>query len=147
MDEPGALGVRFVASQKRQGRVRCAMKFAYLLGGFLVALLTGCGTGALFSRQVDIGIVNESSKDLGNTVVRFGANECSLGFVAKTASKVFLFYPEPITAKAELRCATVSGPRVEAVDLSKVYSSGKSGRLTFTVYDDRVEVIFNERSS
>lgn len=123
------------------------MRFACLLGVFLGTLLVGCGTGTLFSRQVDIGIVNESSKDFITAVLRFGPNDCNLSPVAKTASKVFLFFPDPVTPEAELRCTTPTGPRVEKIDLRKIYPGGKSGRLTFTVFDDRVEVTFLERSS
>lgn len=39
------------------------------------------------------------------------------------------------------------GHRVEKLDLRKIYPPGKSGRLTFTVHDDRVEAIFREKSA
>ena len=65
----------------------------------------------------------------------------------KTAANNFLSHPHPIAAQTELHWDEDGKPRMEKLDLRKIYARGKSGRLTFTVYDGRVEVIFREKSS
>lgn len=90
-------------------------------------------------------MVNQSARDLENAEARFGDHVCKWGSVVKTASKSYMYYPHPITAQMELHW-DAAGHRVEKIDLSKIYPRGKSGRLTFTVYDDRVEVNFREKN-
>ncbi len=117
-----------------------------LLGLFCV-LLTGCGSSGLVavSPRMEVEIVNQSSRDLENTGARFGSQVCEWGWVVRAATKSYLFYPHPITPQAELQWDEAGKHRVTALDLSKVYVPGKSGRLTFTVRDDGVVVSFRER--
>jgi hypothetical protein len=123
------------------------MKLNALLGFFCLLLGACSGNGlAAVKPSVDVEIVNQSARDLQNAGARFGEHACEWGFVGKTFTKIYLFYPHPITAHAELQWDEPSGRRVEKLDLSKIYSRGKSGRLTFTVHDDRVEVNFREKS-
>ena len=124
------------------------MKPERLLPWLLCVLLTGCGSNGLAAMkpEVDVEIINQSSHNLENTQARFGGNVCAWGRLVKTASAGYGFYPHPITAQTELHWDEPGGHRVEKLDLRKIYPPGKSGRLTFTVYDGRVEVSFREKS-
>lgn len=124
------------------------MKFRSLLAGLFFTLLAGCGSNGLATMkpEVDVEIVNLSSRNLTNALARFGAHTCEWGNVGKTFTAGFGFYPHPITTKTELNWDEEGKSRAERLDLSKVYPAGKSGRLTFTVYDDRVDVSFREKS-
>lgn len=94
--------------------------------------------------KMEVEIVNQSSHDLQNTLARFGGYDCEWGYVGKTFTKSYMFYPHPITAQAELQWDEEGKHCVEKIDLSKIHPAGKSGRLTFTVYYGRVEVSFRE---
>ena len=113
----------------------------------MVALLAACGTGGLSLTRptVDVNIVNLSSRDLSNAEVRFGEQVCQWGFVSRGSTAAYLFYPHPITAQAELHWVDI-GPRMQPMNLAKIYPRGKSGRLTFTVHNDRAEATFREDS-
>jgi hypothetical protein len=120
-----------------------------ILQAWLVwALLAGFGSSgqAGVRPEVDVEIINRSSRDLENATARFGQHACGWGWVIRNATKGYGFYPHPITAEAKLHWDQEGKHRVETLDLRKTYPPGKSGRLTFTVYDDRVEVSFRERS-
>lgn len=124
------------------------MKSVRLLPWLICALLAACGGSGLAAMkpEVDLEIINQSSRHLENSQVRFGDQTCAWGRLVKTATAIYLYYPHPITAQAELHWDEAGGHRVEKLDLSKTYPAGKSGRLTFTVYDGRVEVVFREKS-
>lgn len=120
------------------------MKTEHLLPWLLCVFLTACGTSGLASvLKVEVEIVNQSSRSLENTLARFGGYECKWGYVGKSAS--YMFYPHPITAQTELHWDDEGKHRMEKIDLSKIYPAGKSGRLTFTVFDGRVEATFREK--
>ena len=125
------------------------MKLNAIFVGLLCVLLVGCVSHLLAAvkPEVDVVIVNKSSRDLENAEAHFGDHTCRWGWVIKTATNGYGFYPHPITAQAELHWDESGGHRVENLDLSKIYLAGKSGRLTFTVYDGRVEVTFREKST
>jgi len=124
------------------------MNLRALFAGLLCLLLAGCGSRGLAAvkPEVDVEIINKSSRDLENAKARFGDYACEWGWVIKTATKGYGFYPHPITAQTELDWDEGGKHRVEKLDLSKIYPPGKSGRLTFTVYDGRVEVSFREKT-
>ena len=122
------------------------MKTEHLLPWLLCVFLTACGTTGLASvLKMEVDIVNQSSRDLQEARVRFGNFDCKWGWVVKTATKSYLFYPHPITAQTELHWDDEGKHRMEKIDLTKIYPSGKSGRLTFTVFDGRVEATFREK--
>jgi len=123
------------------------MKLLGLLSGFVFVFLYGCnGSGSsVIKTDIEVEIFNQSTIDMENAHVVFGKYICKWGWVSKSTSKGYMFYPHPITADAELHWDEVSGHRMEKIDLRKIYLPGKSGRLTFTVYDDRVEVAFREK--
>ncbi|MCF7689607.1 MAG: hypothetical protein K9M98_12600 [Cephaloticoccus sp.] len=123
------------------------MKTLGLLAGFLCSLLSGCGGSGLVAMNpdIDIELINKSSKDLRNAEVHFGEKTCEWGNVGRTFTAIYLFYPHPITLHTELSWDEGGKHRAKKVDLSKIYPPGKSGQLTFTVYDDRVEVTFREQ--
>lgn len=118
---------------------------AYLL---LVSLIVGCSGAGLASAkpEVHLEIVNKSSRRLDNALIRFGKTECEWGDVGKTFTAGYGFFPHPVTPDAELHWDENGKHRVEKLDLRKIYPPGKSGRLTFTVFDDRVEVTFREKT-
>jgi len=111
-------------------------------------LLTACGGSGVTAvkPEIDVEIINQSSRLLENALARFGDYTCEWGYVGKTFSKSYLYYPHPITVQTELSWSEEGKPRVEKLDLKAIYSSGKSGRLTFTVHDDHVETSFVEKN-
>jgi len=119
------------------------MKLNALLGIYCL-LLGSCSGGGLsvLKPAVDVEIVNQSTRDLQNAGVRFGEHTCEWGVVGQKMTKIYMLYPHPIPTHAELQWEEPKGRRVEKLDLSNVYRRGESGRLTFNVYDDRVEVSF-----
>jgi hypothetical protein len=124
------------------------MKSINLLTCLLCMLLSACGSRSLIASDatLDVDIVNRSSQRLQNAEVHFGEHRCRWGVVGKTFTAAYMFYPHPITAKAELHWDEEGKHRVEQLDLSKTYRPGSSGRLIFTVHDGRVEVSFIEKS-
>jgi hypothetical protein len=108
-----------------------------------LAGLTACSTMSA-EPKIDVAIENKSSKDVDNTRARFGQYECSWGFLSVDAKAINGQYPHPITAETELHWDMAGQQKEQKFDLSKVYPKGKSGRLTFTVFDDRAEVAFRE---
>lgn len=124
------------------------MKLFRVLPWLLCALLAACGGNGLAAMkpEIDVEIVNQSSRNLENAQARFGENACAWGRLVRGATAIYLYFPHAITAQAGLHWDEPSGHRAEKIDLSKIYSRGKSGRLTFTVHEDRVEVGFREKS-
>ena len=124
------------------------MKLNALLIALFCVLLVACGSHGLAAMkpEVDVEIINQSTHVLGNALARFGAHACEWGNVGKTSTAGFGFYPHPITAETELHWDEDGKHRVEKIALGKTYPPGKSGRLTFTVYDGRVEVSFRLKS-
>lgn len=124
------------------------MKLNSLLVGLYCLLLVACGSHgiAIMKPEVDVVIVNRSARLLENAEARFGEYACGWGLVVPGATKGFGFYPHPITAETELHWYVGGIHRVEKIKLSKIFPKGKSGRLTFAVYDDRVEVSFRDKS-
>lgn len=123
------------------------MKLYSLISGILPLFFASCGSSGLtmMKPEIDVEIVNKSSRDLENAKARFGDHTCGWGWVIKSATKGYGFYPHPITAETGLSWDEPGGHRVEKLDLRKIYPPGKSGRLTFTVYDGRAEVSFREK--
>jgi hypothetical protein len=95
---------------------------------------------------VEVEVINRSSDDLSNAEARFGEYICKWGSLVRTASKSYMYYPHPIAAQTELHWDAAGSHQVRKLDLSKTYPRGSSGRLTFTIYDGRVEVTFSQKS-
>lgn len=125
------------------------MKLCRVLPWLLCALLAACGGDGLAAMkpEVDLEIVNQSSCNVENARARFGENVCAWGRLVSGATKIYLYFPHAITAEAELHWDEPGGHRAEKIDLGKIYPRGKSGRLTFTLRDDRVETGFCEKSA
>jgi hypothetical protein len=123
------------------------MKLGSLVIGCLFVLVAACGNSGLVGVKpaLEVEIVNQSSGDLENAEARFGDHVCRWGAVVKNASASYMYYPHPITTHAEVHWDAAGGHRIEKLDLSEIYPRGKSGRLTFAVYDDRVEVNFRKK--
>jgi len=108
----------------------------------LSMLLCACGNNRLFAKPlIEVEIVNDSAVNLENAEARFGEHICRWGIVVRNKSASYMSYPHPITDRVELHWDS-RGHRMHVIDLSNTYMRGKSGRLTFTVSDDRVEAIF-----
>ncbi len=97
--------------------------------------------------EVDVSVENRSSRDIENARARFGGFACSWGLLSSGAKKIHGQYPHPITAEAELHWEVNGQHKSRKFDLRELYSPGRSGRLAFTIYDDRAEVSFRELSS
>lgn len=124
------------------------MKPYYLLPWLICVLLTGCSSSgfAAVRPKVEVEIINKSARDMENAHATFGEYVCKWGSVIKSTSKGYMYYPHPITVESELHWDEDGKHRMEKLDLRKIYQRGKSGRLSFTVYDGRVGVSFIERS-
>ncbi len=119
------------------------MTTKHLLSCLLCILLMTCGCrGLVLVPRIEVEVVNQSAGGLDNAEAYFGDYRCRWGRVGKTFSASYMFYPHPITPKAELHWDEEGKHRIEMLDLSKIYPPGSSGRLTFTVYDGRVEATF-----
>jgi hypothetical protein len=103
------------------------------------------GSMAAAAFNLEVEIVNRSASTLTDTQIHFGKDRCEWGVVVKNGRKVYGSYQDPIPSRAEFHCEVNGQHRVEYLDLKNVYPSRRSGRLTFTVYDDRVEPSFLER--
>lgn len=113
---------------------------------FLYAFLTTLTACSTMSAQprIDIAIENKSSKDIENARVRFGKYECAWGYVSVGAEKIYGRYTHLITMEAELHWDVAGRHKEQKFDLNGIYTIGKSGRLTVTVFGDRAEVDFRE---
>ena len=80
------------------------MKPTHLVSWLVCVLLTACGGGELvsMSSKMDVEIINQSSRDLQNALARFGDYDCKLGYVGKTFTAGYGFFPHPITPDTEL---------------------------------------------
>lgn len=120
-----------------------------LLAGVVCAFLfTNVSCQAIAMRaHVDISIENKSSLDIQNARARFGNFACTWGLVSRGAKKIYGDYPHPITGETVLHWEFNGQPKAQNFDLQKIYPRGKSGRLSFIIYDDRAEVSFRESPS
>lgn len=107
--------------------------------GFFIA---GC---ARARTHVDLTLKNNSAATLENAELVSTNSICSWGAVVAGGSATYMVFAEPVSSVAELHCVCAGVSRTERLDLSRVYQPGQTGELTFTVYDDRVEVSFAER--
>ena len=113
--------------------------------GLCILLLFGTGCESIAMQpEVDVSVENKSSLDIANVRARFGDYACSWGNVGRTFKAIYGQYPHPITVETELHWDVDGQHKVQKFDLRKAYLPGKSGRLSFTVYDDRAEVSFRE---
>jgi hypothetical protein len=108
----------------------------------LLLLLTLCRVTASAAANLEMEIVNKGSTSLNEVEVHVGKYACRWGLVVKNGRKSYLYFPHPITPTAEFHCDTDGKHRVHPLDLKTIYRNAKSGKLNFTVYDDRVEVAF-----
>jgi hypothetical protein len=110
----------------------------------LVALgfqLVGCRS--LFSGPpLEVEILNLSSEPLEDAEAYFGEAVCGWGYVATRVSASHMSFSAPITDDAVLTWRSSRGVRREAVKVGSVLQRGVRGRLSFRVFDNRVEVRF-----
>ena len=111
----------------------------------IFACLIACST-MMAQPEIDLRIENKSSKDVEHTRARLGKYESSWGHVSVAANATNGLYPHPITAETELHWDVLGQHKEQQFDLKKIYPKGKSGRLTFTIFDDRAEVSFREET-
>ncbi len=108
-------------------------------------LLWAMGCQSIASKpEVNVSVENKSSRDIENVRARFGEYACSWGNVGRTFKAIYGLYPHPITAETELHWEVDGQSKIQKLDLREVYPPGKSGRLSFTVYDDSAEVSFRD---
>lgn len=117
--------------------------WSYLLALVFIPL-AACGM-VLRKPAVEMVIVNKSDNVLEESCAYLGTNVCEWGVVIPSTSAGYMHYPHPITLEVELRWEGKDGAQVRKLDLKKIYPTGKSGQLIFTVFDDRVEVKFIEK--
>jgi hypothetical protein len=121
------------------------MKFSITALLIQCCLLASClgSRGASSKPDVDIQIINMSSVDIENAGAQMGAHQCKWGWVVKGGSKSYLSFPHAIGLEVTLTWDEQSRHRTEKMDLKKVYREGTSGRLIFTIYDERVAAEFH----
>ena len=117
--------------------------------GILVCLvfgiaLIGCTTHGLAALRpdVDVAILNRTSKPLEKAAVHFGKNYCAWGWVAVGGNAVYLLYPYPITENASLEWIHGDLKKSRQIDLKGIYPKGKNGRINFVVEDSTVTAVF-----
>lgn len=124
------------------------MNHSLVTGVLCAFLFTSVSCQAIAMRaHVDVSIENKSSRGIQNARARFGEFACTWGLVSSGAKKIYGDYPHPITAETVLHWEFNGEPKSQKFDLQKIYSPGKSGRLSFTIYEDRAEVSFRESPS
>jgi hypothetical protein len=118
------------------------MKILAIVTMLAALVFTGCTT-MFGSPSVDVEIINHSSHDFENAKAVFGSFECKWGWVIRTTTAVYAFYPHPITAGAVLSWSEKErGPQSVSLDLRDIYPQGAAGRLTFTASDSGVKASF-----
>jgi hypothetical protein len=96
--------------------------------------------------DVEVEIVNKSSRDLKDAEVVFGEYVCHWGIAVRTASKSYMYYPHPITTDAVLRWQEEErDQRTERLDLRQIYPARAVGRLTFVVLDEGAKASFRSK--
>jgi hypothetical protein len=119
------------------------MRFLTLSFAVFSLLIAGCiGTGSEGTAEVEVEIVNRSPVDLGNAYAMFGEHKCSWGWVVSGSSKSYMAFPHPIGSGAELTWEIHGVQRAVRLDLKDEYVPGASGRLTFIVSSETVDVSF-----
>lgn len=112
--------------------------FLFLLLGFQ---LVGCR--ALFGGPpIEVEIFNFSAEPLEEAEAHFGAAICGWGYVATRVSASHMSFSAPITDDVVLTWRGSQGVRRETVSVRSVLQRGVRGRLSFRVFNDRVEVRF-----
>lgn len=95
--------------------------------------------------HVDLTLKNKGAATLENAELVSTNSICSWGTVVAGGSATYMEFAKPVSSAAEMHFVRAGVSRTDKLDLGKVYQPGQSGELTFTVYDDRVEVSFVER--
>jgi hypothetical protein len=107
--------------------------------------LLGCSVyRSVAGTKIDIELKNSSSNDAEEGEIYFGkyfvfGPHC---FVGKSYSKTYIDYPDVNGSSAEVEWTSKGTKHDKTVDFRKVMPEKKSGQLTFTIFDDRVEVSF-----
>jgi hypothetical protein len=112
----------------------------------LLVLVLGCHTSgchALFGGPpIEVEIYNFSSEDLLEARAYFGEAICGWGIVVTQVSASHMSFSQPITDDAVLTWRDSKGLHREQVNLRSVFQRGVRGRLSFRVYNDRIDVRF-----
>ena len=112
---------------------------------FIISFIFGCNVSGI-RHETWVEIENKSSVELENASVYFGVNRCSWGYVSVGAKKAYSNFTYPITNTAMLSWYNRGKNCETMTDLSKTCAITDSGRLTFIVYDDHVDILFVTKS-
>lgn len=91
---------------------------------------------------IEVEIFNFSSEPLEDAQALFGDEVCGWGYVATRVSASHMSFSAPITDEVLLTWRSSQGLRREQVNVRSVLQRGVRGRLSFRVFNDRVEVRF-----
>lgn len=91
---------------------------------------------------IEVELFNFSSEDIREAEARFGEAICSWGYVSSRVSASHMSFSQPITDEAVLTWRGSRGPRSERVNVKAVFQRGVRGRLSFRLYDNRIDVRF-----
>ena len=114
------------------------MTLQSLFFGLVALFVAGCGHSS--RRGVDLEVVNRSTRLLQNVQANFGTSVCDWGVVGNNATKGYMAYTGSIGSGAELKWEVDGRLVAKNVSLVGRYRPGVTERLTFLIYDDRVEV-------
>jgi hypothetical protein len=94
------------------------------------------------AHAIEVEIFNFSSEDLRDAEAQFGEAICGWGYVSSRVSASHMSFSAPITDQAVLTWRDSKGRHREEVKVGAVFQRGVRGRLSFRVYDNRVDVRF-----
>ncbi len=103
--------------------------------------LVGCRS-ILSGPPLEVEIFNFSSDPLEDAQASFGDAVCGWGYVATRVSASHMSFSAPITDDVVLTWRDSHGARREKLSVRQVFQRGVRGRLSFRVFDNRVEVRF-----
>lgn len=119
------------------------MKTMILTSLVLILGLQFAGCHSLFGGPpIEVELFNFSSEDIREAEAQFGEALCSWGYVSSRVSASHMSFSAPITDEAVLTWRGSKGRRSERVNVKAVFQPGVRGRLSFRLYDDRVDVRF-----
>lgn len=115
-----------------------------LLTFLVLALgLQFAGCRSLFGGPpIEVELFNFSSEDIQEAEAHFGESICGWGHVSSRVSASHMSFSQPITDEAVLTWRDSKGRRSERVNVKAVLQRGVCGRLSFRLYDNRIDVRF-----
>lgn len=119
------------------------MTIRSLLICLLLTMLLACKQQS--NTSIDIAFRNQTTNELDFVEASFGENTCSSGVLIPNALSVTIGYRYQITQVARVRWKATNGVvKIKEVTVNGIVPPRTSGRMTFSIHEDRVVVTFNQ---